>query len=812
MLVKWRKNGRWNTASIAYSRCGDCFSHPVSIPTVHVPVPARMRVEPLSRSSSQITRNQHVTYHLDTTGNPNLYLRSQIKGKLVMHRGHNKGYRIANRLLTLLATTAVCGAANAQENNQGDIVVTAQKRQQTAQSVGISMQAFGAEELTSRGVSNASQLVNITPGLSTSGAFAGDTLAFGIRGVVQQDFGGQSESPVATYVDDSYVASASVAGIGLFDVERVEVLKGPQGTLFGRNATGGVVNIFTREPTSSANGFVKADYGSHDSMRLEAATGGPISDTLSFRVAGLFDRNGAWVKNKNAQGDDLGNKEQAVLRLRLAYKPTAHLSLLLTGFIARQTSSWAPYFSQAVAPILNNAGDVVDSTIVSGDTFFGPPSDIKNLTIDSESARSSGGRKSASGVTLKTTWDFGPTLTSITDVKTARSRQAIDDEVSPTYFLNSISQDFAKSLSQELRLSGTAPQLRWFTGAYYLHIKSGTNPADLIVAPADLITRDEYNLRTNSYSAFGQVEYDLSSRLTLIAGGRVTLERKAFDYQSTNLTLAEVVVGPARTPYSGNMSDTLYSAKAQIEYKPSQDVLIYAGFNRGVKAGSFNAPLAGGTSYPDSDIPYAPETLNAYEIGVKSDLFDRLLRLNASTFYYDYDDYQAFKVIGLSTQVSNNRSKIYGGELDATLRPIDGLTLRGWASYTHDRVYDVSISGQPTLLTRVAPNTSKWKAGALARYETDLAGGSLSFQGDLNYTSRFWFSLTNYSATEVKKYALLGLGLGWDKGDWSILGQVSNLTDKRYKTVGFDLNAFCGCSQVGIGQPRWFRLSITRNF
>jgi len=694
----------------------------------------------------------------------------------------------------------------------GEIVVTAQKRAQSLQSVGISIQAFSGKELATRGVTTATQLVTITPGLSTSGAYAGSTLAFGIRGVVQQDFSGQSESPVATYVDDSYVASASVAGIGLFDINRIEVLKGPQGTLFGRNATGGVVNIFTREPSATDNGYVTLSYGSYNSFHFEGAYGGPISDSLSFRVAGLYDRNGAWVKNKDPAGDNIGNQEQAAIRARLSWHPTGNFNVLFTGIVGKQTSSWAPYFSQAVRPISDANGNVVGSQIVDGDTFFGPPSDIKHLTIDSESAKSSGGRKSINGATLRATWDFGPTLVSITDYKKTRSRAIIDDEVSPTFFLTSSADDFAKSYSQEFRLSGSAHRLRWFTGLYYLHILSGTNPADLIVGPADLDTRDQFALRTNSYSAFGQFEYDVLPKLTFIGGARITKELKSFHYMSTNFTIDDVLIGPSRTPFDGKKNNTLFSGKAQLEYKPTRDILIYAGWNRGVKAGSFNAPLAGGTAYPDSAIPYNPETLNAYEAGIKSEWFDRTLTANAAAFYYDYDDYQAYKVIGLSTQVSNNKSRIYGGEADITLRPAAGVSLRTWASYTHDRVYDVSIAGQPTLLTRVAPNTSKWKVGALARYEFDFLNGRLGVQADMSYTSRYWFSLTNYGATEVGKYALLGAGIGWTNADWSILGSVTNLTDKRYKTVGFDLNAFCGCSQVGIGQPRWFKLSVTRNF
>ena len=189
------------------------------------------------------------------------------------------------------------------------------------------------------------------------------------------------------------------------------------------------------------------------------------------------------------------------------------------------------------------------------------------------------------------------------------------------------------------------------------------------------------------------------------------------------------------------------------------------------------------------------------------------MQFNAAAFYYDYKDYQAFKLIGLSTQVQNNPAKVYGGELELVARPTPALTTQLTASYAHDRVYDVSLGG-PEFVTRVAPYTSAWKWSALAKYDIKSSAGTWSIQGDVQYTGTFWFSLSNYDATRVDGYWLTNARLSWTCPDslWQASLFGANLVDRRYGTVGFDLSALCGCTQIGYGRPRWLGVSVRRSF
>jgi iron complex outermembrane receptor protein len=718
--------------------------------------------------------------------------------------------------VALLCLFAGIGApARAEEPAQiEEIIVVAQKRAQASQDVPVTMQAYTGDQLVERGVTTASELAQFTPGLQIGGSSAGQSLLFGIRGVVQQDFSGHAESPVATYVDEGYVATNSVAGIGLFDIDHVEVLKGPQGTLFGRNATGGVVSIFSKLPTDNFEGYGEATYGSYQTIHVEGAVSGPLTDGLKARVAALYEQNGAYVENLSPTGNDLGNSSKYAVRARLEYTPREKLDFLVTAFTSRAYFGWGPYFDLSTRLVNDAQGKPLNSVVVNQPNLLGgQPSDAQNLTINAADAVNHGGYSRADAATFKANWDFGPVLTLISDVKSTAYSVLVDNNAGPLKWLDSDNGVFMRSFSQEARLYVDRGPMRWTSGLFYLNVRAGMDPNRDWLYFANIVIDDRYKLQTNSYSAFSEVEYDVAPKATLIAGARVTEEYKNFNYGSEVLTLGYEPVGPARAPYSGDSKNALVTAKLQAQYRPIDNVMIYGGWNRGAKAGSFNAPFAGGTAYPDSAIPYRPETLNAYEIGEKGTFADGRTRLNASVFYYDYKDYQAFKLIGLSTEVTNLPAKTYGAEIDLIQKPSNPVTLQASASYVHNRVYDVNVGGA-ALLTRVAPYTSEWQASALARYDIPLAAGILGIQADAEYTGGYWFSLTNYDATRVNGYTLLNARIAWSDAAklWTLSAGGQNLTDRRYGTVGFDISGLCGCTEIGYGRPRWYSATVRRRF
>ena len=309
-------------------------------------------------------------------------------------------------------------------------------------------------------------------------------MLFGIRGVVQQDFSGHAESPVATYVDDGYIATNSVVGVKFFDIDHVEVLKGPQGTLFGRNATGGVVNIVSKQPTAEADGYAEIGYGSYRTSRAEAAYGGPISDVLRFRVATLIEQNGAYVDNIAPGAPDLGADRDMAFRGRLEYKPSDALDVLLTGYFSRSDFSWGPYFSLSTRTVSNAAGEIVNSVVVNEPTLLGtPPSDARNLVVAANNARDSGGHSRLGGGTLKINWDFGPVLTSITDAKSSADGEFVDDDASTVSFIdsnnNGVSRAFRKScacIAIRDRCAGTPAPSTCASAPAWIPIVTGSTP------------------------------------------------------------------------------------------------------------------------------------------------------------------------------------------------------------------------------------------------------------------------------------------------------------------------------------------------
>jgi iron complex outermembrane recepter protein len=724
-------------------------------------------------------------------------------------------------LATLAKAEVADVRARSVENDSGElaqVVVTAQKRAESIQSVGITVAAFGKDELEAQGVTEAVDLAQITPGVNLAGSYAGQSLTFAIRGVTQQDFSGHTESPTAVYIDEGYLAYNNAAGVGLFDIERVEVLEGPQGTLFGRNATGGLVNIVTKKPSGESDGYLTVGYGSYHSARVEGAEGGTISDTLMFRVAGAGEHNDAYVKNINPTGEDLGSKSRFAFRGHLLYKPSDDLNVLLTAYSSRADFSWSPYFSVSTRNVTDPSGRIVDSIIVNQPTLIDTvPTPAGSLTVNANDARGNGGLSELTGGTAKITWGHELEITSVTDYKHAGTRLAFDGDATEISFLNDLTKTSVDNFSQEFRLFRDSGPLRYYAGAYFLNIVSSVQD-NVVIPPLGAYLRQTYGLHTDSYSVFSQAEYDLIPTVTAIAGARVAYETKTFHYQSLLYSPTATggqgeFIGPARSPFLGSAGDTLVTAKAQLQYHPNRDVLLYAGWNRGSKAGNFNAPYAGSADYPNSGIPYKPEVLNAYEVGVKTDLLARTLRINGDTFYYDYHDYQSFTFVGLSNQVTNHKARIFGGEVTLEATPTRGLTLKVAGSYTNGRVYDVSV-GPMLFSSRKIPFSSEWQTDAAATYEFAFAAGNLSLQGDVSYSSSYYYSDTNFSSTWVKGRALTGATLAWTTADnaWRVETRVSNLTDERYRTVGFDISSLCGCSQVGYGEPRWVRASITHNF
>lgn len=389
-----------------------------------------------------------------------------------------------------------------------------------------------------------------------------------------------------------------------------------------------------------------------------------------------------------------------------------------------------------------------------------------------------------------------------------------------------------------MRLNGTLDRMRWIAGLYYLHIDNTSDnglkfPTNSLVdfVPAlpgqqPFETGSDAHLKTDSYSLFGQIEFDLTDTLTLIAGARAIREEKEYTfaqnlYQTSDSRAihqgAPIPVGPlpGGAPFTDDTSDTLWAGKLQLDWKPNEDWLLFAGVSRGVKAGSFNAQLFGGLTTPVSAIPYDEEELLAYEAGFKSTWFGGTTRLNGSVYYYDYKDYQAFLFTGVGGVVINADANNVGMELELQTSPIDGLDIMLGVSAFDAEVEDVPLRVDGPIVRDVDPTYApELQVFSLVRYEWPAFGGYASVQGDMAHSKEFYYNLRNFDADQFDSYTLFNAHVGWRTEDerWSGTFGVRNLTDENAGVIGYDLATLCGCNELSFQPPRTYGVSLKYAF
>jgi len=705
-----------------------------------------------------------------------------------------------------------------------EVVVTAQKREQSLQDVGIAVSAFTGKQMEALGYTNAQQVTAMAPGVSTIQPNGEANYAIGIRGVANSDFTTNVESPVAIYLDEVYISQMSGAGFALFDMERVEILRGPQGTLFGRNATGGLAHFISKKPTEKAEGYAKLTLGEYDQIKFEGAVGGTlIKDTLTARLSVATHDNDGYIENR--LGKDLNNAEDRTARLQFLFTPNDDVTLLLnfrgseqdirTGFFENVSSVGAP---GELTPTTPNPvlGGYIDS---DGDVWAGDYDDPGYNDLETR------------GYSATLTWDFEKfTLTSITDVSTVERRYIEDSDASPLSFFNFFLTTDADQKSQEIRLNGSTDNFKWVTGFYYMDLEiddSNGAVTDPFIGPAPTPgaeggLNNPYSSSLESYSVFGQVEFNLSEQLSAVIGLRAIKDEKEFDYKieaveflnpdirsfdsASNLNSLGVLA-----TYAGDREDDEWSARAQLDWRPNDDTLVYLSWNRGVKGGGYNAPIfplnPPATDYNDATMSYDPEQLDAYEIGFKYTFMGGLARLNGAVYYYDYSDYQAFNIIGLDTLTLNAEADSSGFELELQASPMEGLDILLGAAYN-----DIEVtlpSGQNT----TSVQSPKWNLNGLIRYEWEVMGGHVAVQADAVYRSEHLFALSELDNVTEDGYVLSNASLTYTSADdkWIASVFVNNLTDKEYLVQTFDLSTtgVFGLTEQYYGRPRWWGASVT---
>ncbi|PCI34065.1 MAG: TonB-dependent receptor [Alphaproteobacteria bacterium] len=795
------------------------------------------------------------------------------------------------------------GEAVKPANMLEEITVTAQKRSQNLQDVGIAISAFSGGMLDKMGVTQSSEVADLVPGVHISGNLAGQNTQFTIRGVTQNDFNDIVESPNAVYLDEGYIAIAQAQSFATFDIDRVEILKGPQGTLFGRNATGGLIHYVSRQPTFDAfGGYLDVTYGlfdtpaNADGVDLTGAVNVPFSDKAAARFAVKYRKYDGFLKNNypagqfggspgEGAGANLGSDDTFSARATFLFEPKDTLSIRLSGNYSTSTLGTGPYQSKPTIAVfekidgveeltnvidvaagetrltigsdgedlgsdLDNNGkfgigdnDPADAFLTSrfgaGTDFFGYlDPDGADFTTSSDFAFEDHGTIDTYGVNLNIGWDLNDTmtLTAISDFKSYEKLLFIDVDAAPVNQSANYAGVDATSFTQEIRVNGEGDKTRWVVGAFYLNIDNDADnglkfPVGSVVPGAPYDLGSDAKLKTNSYSAFGQVEYDVTDQLTLIAGLRVISEKKDYEFsqniyptqssfeihQGDPFQIGPIYPGGVPSTFFGNTSDTLWAGNLRVEYRPNDDLLVFASLKRGVKAGSFNAQLAGGLPVPDLEqaIPYDEEVLYSYEAGFKKSFADGRARFNANVFYYDYNDYQAFLFTGVSGIVVNADARYIGADFELQATPFPGLLTQISGSWIDAVVKDVPMRIGGPIVRDVDPTyTPKFQFSGLVRYEWDAFGGLMSVLADASWSDSFFYNLRNFDADQFDSYFMMNARLGWSNADdtFEVALQARNLTDVRAGTQGFDLATLCGCNEVAYRAPRWFGINVKYTF
>ena len=714
-----------------------------------------------------------------------------------------------------------------------EIVVTARKREQSIQEVSMSITAFSGEQLEESRIVNAQDLSWYTPGLFATGSRGDADPLYTIRGIGLNDAFSNNNPTVGVYINEVNQPFTPMMSFQLFDLDRVEVLKGPQGTLYGRNTTGGAINVFSRRPGDEVNGYLRGDFGNYDRFELEGAVGGPFSDQAGGRIAVYTtQQNDGWITNA-FNGQKIGELDQTALRGTLEWTPNDDLGLMLIGYYAEDKSDSAArehvgFLDGAFSPNLCQAaieGRRDETQCVSFLGYSDPSSD--RYTVENSSIYGQDAEGDTFGFTLAADWQIGNmALSSVTGYSDYDRVYTEDSDGTPIVMIDTQSTSRIDVFSQELRLtSSTDTGLDWVIGVYYTDDEMFFDFQQALDEHV-FLTRVSQNFTqsTTAWALFGYATLPVTDRLSLVGGLRYTDEEKDFDYfgfdhdpfGTTQMPAFGVVPVPE---YQDSISHDDWTGEFGVEYQVADDSMVYANVSKGFKSGGYK----GAISFTEAELePFEPETLYAYEAGIKSTLAEGTLRINAAGYYYDWEDFQAFVTEirgGVPVLVLSNAgdAEVLGIEVDILWQPTDRLQFGAGGNWMDTEITKYNaIPGTGDNSGNKLANSPDLMFNARGRYEFPVGGsGWRSFvAADAMYRDDIYFSLGNNGQNSQESFWLWNGRIGIVSPDqhWDISIWGKNLGDEFYITQSYDNTGGIFPSQNFLGMPRTYGVSAKYSF
>lgn len=734
------------------------------------------------------------------------------------HAHHGCICRVAVAALLGLPVIAISATKNVAPAVLEEILVTAQKREERLQDIPMTLSALNGEALTQLGIDTPAELAAQTPGFKYLSIFGeGTNPAFFMRGIGLLDFGDVTETPVGLNLDGVYLGTQAAQAAPIFDVDRVEVIKGPQGTLYGRNSTGGVINVLSARPTADFEGRLAAQFGRFGQQIYEGVLSGPLAARARGRLSVRSNRDDGWQRSLTTGLDgygrtdvssaraqlDLDLAEDAALLLQAHYSNSdgTAVGYALTGLLEADLATPCSPERAAANACFNANGErgVRDPRVVLSEEL--PLRNENEFTLGSATYTQQLGEA---------------TLTSITALqKVEKLFQEDADAAAVEQGLTNYALD-ARQFTQEIRLgSRTEAGLQWIAGAFYFDERRDASVEAPESAPLFGVpffgTRSHQN--STSWAGFGQLDCPLSDSVTLTAGARYTQDEKRIS-----------VVTPDFMPEQRRTIDTARTTgKLGLSWKQTADVMWYASVSTGFKAGGFNANFV---FDPAAIAPVRPETITAYELGVKSELWDGRVRFNGAVFHYDYRDIQAVALdndrgVNITRIVSLGDAKISGFDSELSLAPTDALRISLGVGLLDTELRSSLLQSSPfppgvlPVDGNDLPLASDVSLNGLVQYTWSLSdAGSLTAQVDGDWRSEFSFTATgSREATEHSDgYGLVNGRLRWHDASERLMveGFVENLTDKRYFL--FNANVFPDNASGTWGRPRTWGVRLQFEF
>ncbi len=748
--------------------------------------------------------------------------------------------------------------AVAQKQDAGaleEITVTARKINESLQDVPVAVSAFTAADLTARGVNSLEEIASYTPNVEffASGISGKNSGQAYIRGVGQFDYLLSTDPGVGVYVDGVYLARSLGNLLDLVDIERVEILRGPQGTLYGKNTIGGAINVITRKPGDEFEANVEIRTGSYDRIDARVNVSGPIiADKLAGKLA-IGTKNAGGFGERPLVGDRAGDEESNAIQGMLDWTPADNFNVVFSADYTRVNETFSQHHTEEIntaAPLVGIYGalagplaglhgvplPVYDTSWITGDAY-----------VD-QSTGSNFNDQEIWGIANTITWEVaGLTLKSITSYREMDVSFGTDPDGSPAVIIDEVDVNTQNQVSQELQISGLSfnDRLNWVAGLYYLYEDAESTQnvrtyegifqafealpgpifplAPGLVCPAappapcaggagnpvnialDIGRFSTLAQKTESLAVYGQGSFALSDKLNLIYGIRYTDEKKDFTYSAT--LLQSGVPQVPLTTVGDSWTDV--SHRIGIDYQWTDDLMSYFSAAKGFKSGGFNGRGRSANAIQS----YEPEEMWTYEIGFKSEWLERRLRLNGAAFYNDYTDLQftlsAADANGAQVIIVGNAgtAEVKGFELELQAVPVEQFNVTASVGFL-DAKYTEVDPGVGISVDNKLIGSPKWTAAIGGEYTipvTDL--GSLGLRIDYSHRSKVYFDAVNTETGAQGGYGLLNFRATFTNVDekWSLTAGVTNMTDEVYKVMGIGVRDSLGFVSSIYGRPReWF--------